>query len=346
MLSTISTGSRWHGLADRVLDGAQVSPEDALAVLQAPDEEVLDVLGAAYRIRHHHFGKTVKLNYLVNAKSGLCPEDCHYCSQSRLSKAKIQKYAMMSQEELVQLADRAVELKASTCCLVISGRGPSKKEVRHVAGATEEIKKRYPDLKICACLGLLSEDDAQTLKDAGVDRYNHNLNTAEAVYDSICSTHTYQDRVDTVEATRKVGISSCSGLIVGMGETDEQLVEVTFGLRDIAADSIPVNFLITIDGTPLATGKRALTPRFCLKVLSMVRFVCPDREIRVSAGREVHLRSMQPLSLYPANALFVSDYLTEPGQKPSLDWQMIEDLGFEVESLPAVTETEETLVAS
>lgn len=340
MLNRTSTGSRWHALADRVLAGGTATPADALAILQAPDEALLDLLAAAYRIRHHYFGNTVRLNFLVNAKSGLCPEDCNYCSQSRVSEAPIHKYPLMSQDELVRLAERAVALKASTCCIVLSGRGPSKKEVRHVAGATEEIKKRYPDLKVCACMGLLSEADARSLKDAGVDRYNHNLNTAESAYKAVCSTHTYQDRADTVEATRKAGISPCSGIIVGMGETLEQLVEVAFSLCDLRADSIPVNFLLPIEGTPLGQGARPLTPRFCLRVLSMARFVCPDREIRVSAGRERHLRSMQPLSLYPANSLFVADYLTEPGQQAEMDWRMIEDLGFEIEGLPAATAPE------
>lgn len=326
-------GSRWHRLADRVLAGEIPTRDDALEILRCPDRELLDLLAAAYRIRYGYFGNTVKLNYLVNAKSGLCGEDCAYCSQSRVSTAPISRYPLLSKEELVARAERAVQLRASTCCIVLSGRGPTAREVEQVAEAVREIKERYPGLKICACMGLLDEEQARVLREAGVGRYNHNLNTAEEFYPAICSTHTHADRVATAQAVKNAGISLCSGLIVGMGETDEHLVEVAFALRRLGADSIPVNFLIPIQGTPLERGARHLNPRDCLKVLCLFRFICPDREIRVSAGRELHLRSLQPLSLYPANALFVADYLTEPGQAAELDWQMIEDLGFEIEPL-------------
>ena len=328
-----AAASPWHDLAARVLDGAAPTSQEALAVLQAPDLDVLDVLAAAYRIRRRYFGNTVKLNYLVNAKSGLCPEDCGYCSQSHISTASIKRYGLMDKDDIVERAEQAVALKASTCCIVLSGRGPSEKEVRHVSEAARDIKERHPGLKLCACMGLLRSGQAEQLKEAGVDRYNHNINTASSLHDEIVSTHTYDDRVSTVEQSKKAGISPCSGVIVGMGESLEQIVESAFALRELESDSIPVNFLLPIEGTPMeAAGRgRDITPRFALKVLAMFRFVCPDREIRVSAGREEHLRSLQPMALYAANALFVSDYLTEPGQDASSDWGMIEDLGFEIE---------------
>ena len=327
----------WNALADRSLDGQAPTEDEALAVLDAPDAAVLDVLAAAYRIRRHHFGTVVKLNYLVNAKSGLCPEDCGYCSQNRHSTAEISKYGLMDEDEIIEHAERAVEAQASTCCIVISGRGPSNKEVDHVTRAVRTVKQRHPGLKICACMGILKEGQAQRLKDAGVDRYNHNVNTAASHHDEIVSTHTYDDRVGTVNAAMKAGISPCSGVIVGLGESHEQVVESAFALRELGADSIPVNFLIPVEGTQMHAEGRGedLDPRFALKVLSMFRFVCPDREIRISAGREVHLRSLQPMALYPANALFVSDYLTEPGQEEESDWSMIEDLGFEIERVGA-----------
>lgn len=328
-------GSRWDRLASQVLAGEVLTREEALAVLRSPDAELLDLLAAAYRVRRAYFGNTVKLNYLVNAKSGLCPEDCAYCSQSRVSTAPIARYPLLSKEELLARVERAVQLRASTCCIVLSGRGPTWREVEQVADAVREIKRRHPGLKICACMGLVDEEQARVLREAGVERYNHNLNTAAGFYPAICSTHTYADRVATAQAIKKAGISLCSGLIVGMGETEEHLVEVAFALRELGADSIPINFLIPIRGTPLEGGARHLNPRNCLKVLCLFRFLCPDREIRVSAGREVHLRSLQPLSLYAANALFVADYLTEPGQTAELDWKMIEDLGFDIEPLGA-----------
>lgn len=322
-------------LATEVLAGHTVTSQEAAALLNYPEEQLLTLLQAAFRIRRNHFGKVVKLNYLVNAKSGLCPEDCSYCSQAKGATSEIEKYSLMSSEEMVAKAERAVENGASTCCLVISGRGPSKREVTAVANATQEIKRRWPDLKVCACLGLLNGEQAEQLKDSGVDRYNHNLNTAEDHYQSICSTHTYADRKETVQHAIEQGMSPCSGLIVGMQESAEQLLETLFALKAIGADSIPVNFLVPIEGTSQARSAYPLTPQFCLKVLCVARFICPDVEIRCSAGREKHLRTLQPLSLYPANSWFVSDYLTTAGQAEELDHQMIADMGFEIERIGA-----------
>ncbi|MCY4085468.1 MAG: biotin synthase BioB [Actinomycetia bacterium] len=325
----------WAELAQRSLAGEQLSHSDALSVLEAPGGHLLDLLAAAYRVRHHHFGNVVKLNFLINAKSGICPEDCHYCSQSRISTAEIDRYQLLSTEQILEQVDRAIELRASTCCLVTSARGPSKRELAGICEAVVAAKSRHPALKLCACLGLLDDEAARRLKAAGVDRYNHNLNTAESHYGSICSTHTFADRLQTVKAAAQAGISPCSGVIVGMGETHEQLADVAFSLRAVGADSIPINFLIPIEGTPLGKRPTRIDPTYALNVLCMFRLICPDREIRLSAGREVHLGSLQPLGLYPANAIFVSDYLTEPGQAPEADLRMIADLGFEVEELGA-----------
>lgn len=323
--------SRWNDLAGTVLSGKPLMAEQALEVLGSPDSELLDLLAAAFRVRRSHFGTSVRLNYLVNAKSGYCGEDCGYCSQSRVSTAEIPRHQLLPKEELVEAAERALALKASTCCMVTSARRPSPRELREVAAAAAEIKQRHPDLKLCACLGEIDDEQARALREAGIDRYNHNLNTAESHYSEICSTHTHADRARTVEAVAGAGLSPCSGLIVGLGETREQLVEACFELRDSGADSIPVNFLLPIEGTPLGSSDPGLDPRYCLKALCMFRLACPDREIRLAAGREVHLGSLQPLALYAANSIFVADYLTEPGQAPEDDWRMIEELGFEIE---------------
>ena len=332
-LTAPTTISSWSALADGVLAGEALRPQDARSILDAPDTELLDLLAAAYRIRHAHFGNKVKLNYLVNAKSGLCPEDCTYCSQSKDSTAEIEQYRLLTQDQIVEKADHAARLHAGTCCIVISAKGPSDREVDHVAGAIQEIRTRHPQMKICACLGILRDDQADRLAAAGADRYNHNLNTAPSHYEEVCSTHSYSDRLATVEATKKAGISPCSGVIIGMGETREQVVESAYALKELDVDSIPVNFLIAIEGTPIAGQPReALDPRYCLKVLAMYRFVNPAKEIRVSAGREVHLRTLQPMALYAANAMFLADYLTEPGQAPEMDAQIVEDLGFEWET--------------
>jgi biotin synthase len=197
-----------------------------------------------------------------------------------------------------------------------------------VTSIVPQIKQKY-NLKICACLGLLTPDQAQQLKDCGVDRVNHNLNTSDSYYGEICTTHTFSDRLDTLRAVRDAGMEMCSGGIIGMGEKREDVVDLAIALRDLGVQSIPVNFLNPIDGTPLA-GRSDLNPRYCLKVLAMFRLLNPDREIRIAGGRELHLGSMQALGLYAANSIFVGDYLTTKGQTPEADYEMIRDLGFEV----------------
>lgn len=320
----------WNGLAKEVIDGRPVTKEEALSILRSSDDQLLEVLQAAYLIRSTYFGKKVKLNMIINAKSGLCPEDCGYCSQSIVSEAPIDKYAWLTKEKIVQGAMEAKRRKAGTYCIVASGRRPTDKEIEHVIGAVEEIRATT-DLKICCCLGFLNEEHASRLAAAGVHRYNHNLNTSKENYQNITTTHTYEDRVDTVNQAKEAGISPCSGAIFGMGETDEEAVDIAFALRELGADSIPCNFLNAIEGTPLE-GRKNLNPRQCLRILAMMRFVNPEKEIRISGGREVNLRSLQPMGLFPANAIFVGDYLTTQGQDPIADWGMIEDLGFEIEA--------------
>ena len=320
----------WNDLADRALQGEAISRENALKVLAVREEELLDLVAACYRVRRHYHGKRIKLNMLINAKSGLCAEDCGYCSQSIISETGVDRYSLKSSQVLVEGARQAMEVKSHTYCIVISGRRPSPRELEHVAEAVREIKQKYP-LRICACLGLLDDAEVKKLQDAGVDRINHNLNTSEDHYQDICTTHTYKNRVDTLQAIKRGGISPCSGAIVGMGESDAQIVDLAFALRDLDVDSIPVNFLIPIAGTPLG-GTEYLTPQKCLAVVCLFRLVNPSKEIRIAGGREYHLRSLQPLGLYVADSIFIGDYLTTRGEVPERDLQMIEDLGF----IPAV----------
>ena len=324
-----SVATDWKALAGEILNGREITRDEALAVVQAPDEEVLEILGAAFLIRQKYFGRRVKLNMLLNAKSGLCPEDCGYCSQSVVSEAPIKKYGWVTREEIFEGAREAINRKAGTYCIVASGRKPTDREIDHIAEAVKELRATTR-LKICCCLGLLTEKQAKKLAEAGVQRYNHNINTSRDKYTDICSTHTYDDRVGTINKSKDAGISPCSGVIFGMGESDEDAVEMAFALKALGADSIPCNFLHPVEGTPME-GRWELTPRKCLKLLAMMRFVNPSKEVRIAGGREVNLRSMQALGLYAANSIFVGDYLTTPGQQPIKDWEMIEDLGFEIE---------------
>ena len=316
-------------LAGKALQGIIPDREEMTAVLNSSDEQLPELLSAAFRVRHHYFGKRVQIHVLQNAKSGLCPEDCHYCSQSSVSEAPIDKYTFMSKEKLVESARKAKAAGAVRFCIVNSGRGPTKKEIQEITEVVREIKSQV-DINICCSLGLMDEDKVQILKDAGVERINHNLNTSERYHPNICTTHTYADRVETVTNVKSVGLSSCCGGIIGMGETDEDIMDLAISLRKLGVDSIPLNFLHPIDGTPFA-GMHRLTPQRCLKILCLFRFVNPEKELRIGGGRELNLRSLQPLALYPANSLFVNGYLTTPGQEASETHRMIADLGFEIE---------------
>ncbi len=324
----------WNALAEKVLSGEEISNEEALGILNCPDEDLLLLLHGAYQIRKHFYGNLVKLNMIMNTKSGACPENCGYCSQSIVSTAPIETYRMMDSDEMVKGAEAAYNLNVGTYCIVASGRGPTNRDVDKVVEAVKRIKDTY-GLKVCACLGILKPEQAERLKEAGVDRYNHNLNTSARNHENITTSHTYDDRVNTVNIVKESGISPCSGVIVGMRETKQDVIDMARSLNVLDADSIPVNFLHAIDGTPLE-GTDELDPRYCLKVLALFRYINPTKEIRISGGREVNLRSLQPLGLYAANSIFVGDYLTTRGQESTADHKMLEDMGFEIDRTPVI----------
>ncbi|UCB47668.1 MAG: biotin synthase BioB [Deltaproteobacteria bacterium] len=321
---------RFDELACISLEGEIITREQCGQVLNCPDKWVLALLDAAYKVRHHYFGNVVHIQVLTNAKSGLCAEDCHYCSQSRVSTADIEKYPLMSKDKLLKEAQRAKRLKAKRYCMALSGRGPSDREIEGLCEIISAIKENT-QLSVCCSLGFLKEGQAQRLKASGLDRVNHNLNTSQRFHPKICTTHTYQDRLQTLLRCRAAGLEVCSGGIVGQGETDEDIIDLLRAVREVGAESIPLNFLIPIKGTPFEDRTHELNPRRCLKILCLARFLNPDREIRVAGGREYHLRSLQPLSLYAANSIFVSGYLTTGGQSADDALQMIADLGFALE---------------
>ena len=322
----------WFDLAARQLAGEELRRADAHALLGVPDAELVEVVAAGARLRRAYFGDWVKVNYLVSLKSGLCSEDCSYCSQRLGSDAEILTYPWLAEDEAVRQAAAGIEAGASRVCLVASGRGPTVRDLDRVEAVVGRLKADHPDVEVCACLGILRDGQADRLRAAGVDAYNHNINTAESRYDQICTTHEYADRVETVAKAKAAGLSPCSGMIVGMGESDDEVIDAIFALRQIGSDSIPINFLIPFDGTPLA-GTWTLDPRRCLRILALARFACPSAEIRMAGGRELHLRSLQPLALQLANSLFLGDYLTSEGQAARADLEMIADAGFRVLSV-------------
>ncbi|UCE86353.1 MAG: biotin synthase BioB, partial [Deltaproteobacteria bacterium] len=316
-------------LAERALRDEPPSRDEALWILDAPDAELLPLLQAAYVPRQRHFGRRVMVHVLNNVQSGLCPEDCGYCSQSRDSKAPIRKYPRKSDAEILREAEAAARVGASRYCLVMSGRGPSLATTRKLAELVRTIKQRFP-IEVCVSCGILGDEHAQILADAGLDRLNHNLNTSESHYGEICSTHGYGDRIATLQAAKRAGIGACSGLILGMGEASADIVELAFRLRELEVPSIPVNFLIPIEGNPIVSDG-SLQPERCLRALALLRLVNPRAEIRAAGGREGHLRSLGPLLLWPANSLFVEGYLTTRGDAVDETYRMIRDAGFEVE---------------
>jgi biotin synthase len=320
---------RYSDLARRALRDDPPSEAEALWILDGEDVELLPLLHAAFVPRRQHFGRKVMVHVLNNVQNGLCPEDCGYCSQSKDSTAAIRKYPMKSDQEILAGAEQAARAGATRYCMVLSGRGPTLERTRRLAEVIRSVKARYP-IEVCLSVGLLGEDHARILAEAGLDRLNHNLNTSESHYAEICSTHTYQDRVNTLAAARKYGIEPCSGLIVGMGEASRDVVEVAMKLRELEVPSIPVNFLIPIDGNPVRSDG-SLTPERCLRALALMRLVNPRAEIRASAGREGHVRSLGALVLWPANSLFVDGYLTTRGDAVNETYRMIADAGFEVD---------------
>lgn len=319
----------YMALAEKALRDEPLTGPESQSVLDTPDDELLALLHAAFQVRSKHFGRTVRLQMLQNAKSGACQEDCHYCSQSAVSTAPIERYNLLPQKQMIEGARQAAASKAQRYCIVISGRSPLDREIDEIAGAVRAIKQEVP-IQICCSLGLMNGEQAKRLKAAGVDRVNHNLNTSEAYHASICTTHTFQDRLATIKNARAAGLEICSGGIVGMGEKDEDIIDLATALREVKPDSIPLNTLHPVEGTPLQDCD-ALTPQRCLKVLCLFRFLHPRTEIRIAGGREHNLRSLQPLALYPADSIFVNGYLTTPGAPAPEVWGMIEDLGFKIE---------------
>jgi biotin synthase len=325
-------GAWLDGIAAAAIEGAPPSRGEALALLRGEDEALLDVIAAAARVRRRFFGDRVRLNFLINMKSGACAEDCSYCSQRRGSEAEILKYPWLQPEELAELADAAAAGGARRVCLVAAGRCPNERDIGRVEAGIEAIRERQPELEICTCLGLIEAEQAGRLREAGAVAYNHNLNTSEAHYGEVCSTHSFEDRVRTVRCAEGAGLAACSGAIFGMGESDDDIVDVAFSLRELGPASVPVNFLIPFEGTPLG-GEWRLTPQRCLRILALFRFVFADVELRLGGGREIHLRGMQPLALHLANSIFVGDYLTSEGQAAATDLEMIADAGFVVDGL-------------
>lgn len=312
------------------IEGTVIPFEMCRKILYSEEIEILPLLNAAYAVRKRYAGKGVSVHILNNVQNGFCHEDCHYCPQARSSHADIEEYPMKPDAEILAEAKTACDRGAFRYCMVFSGREPSQKRIEHLARIVREIKSAYP-LEVCVSTGIVDEEKARILKAAGLDRLNHNLNTSGNHYPKICTTHTYADRVNTLKAARRAGMQVCSGVIVGMGETPEDIYDMARTLREMRVESLPVNFYIPVAGAAL--GHQApLSPEYCLRVLCLFRFLNPSAEIRVAAGRELYLRGMEVMAFYPANSLFLDGYLNVKGAERVRTLQMIKDAGFSLES--------------
>ncbi|NOX25565.1 MAG: biotin synthase BioB [Deltaproteobacteria bacterium] len=312
-------------LAHRVLSGGTITRGEAAAVLRSDDDELLAVLQAAFRVRVRHFGRRVRLHVIENAKSGMCSENCRYCGQSA-DASGVPVYPLKSVDEILADAHEASQAGAYRYCIVTSGRAPSTAELARLCEALRRIRAELP-IHTCASLGLLTAAQAHELKNAGLDRYNHNLETSARFFPTTCTAHTYADRLATTRVVKEAGLELCSGGLFGMGETVDDRVALAFALKEAGSDAVPVNFLNPRPTTVLAEQPR-LKPAECLRILAMLRLVLPDREVRVAGGREVCLGAMQPLALFAADSIFTRGYLTTPGQGIAQDRTMITEAGF------------------
>src|SRR5271155_2968295 len=315
-------------MVEEVLAGKEIARETAAAILNCPDDRLADLLAATRTVREAAFGRRVKICMLRNAQSGICPEDCSYCSQSRISKAEIPVYKMQSVAQLIEGARMAVESGARRYCMVCSMRGPARNDVEHLGEACDRIRAELPRLELCLSIGLMTREQTSELKRAGAGWINHNLNTSRRFYPEICSTHSYDDRVETIENVRAAGLLICSGGIIGMGENDDDIIDLARATRQIGADSVPLNFLHPIAGTPLG-DLRQLTPEKCLKAACLFRLFNPRSEVRAAGGRELNLGPRQGEIFNAVNSVFVNGYLTTAGWDYQRTRELITRAGFE-----------------
>jgi biotin synthase len=289
----------------------------------------MDLAAVANRVRMTFKGNRVDLCSLLNAKSGKCSEDCAFCAQSGHYQTEASVYPLMDGDRMVEEARVVQKMGTERFCLISSGRQLNDKEFETVLQALDRIRKET-DLALDCSFGTLNRERAEALRKVGVTRYNHNLETAESHFGKICTTHSFQDRVRTVEILKGQGFSICSGGIIGLGESARQRLELAFSLKELGIDCIPLNILNPRPGTPLENSK-PLPPLEIIKTISVFRLILPESTIKIAGGREVNLRDLQSLALLAgANGLIVGNYLTTAGRSPEDDLAMLQDLGFEI----------------
>jgi biotin synthase len=282
----------------------------------------------ACQIRDHFLGRGVRLCAIVNAKSGRCPENCAFCAQSAHHQTQVAAYPLMDPREILQQAEEAKAMGARRFAIVTSGKALSEKELAKAVQAIRLIKEEA-GLIPCASLGMITNETALRLKEAGLNRFHHNLETACSFFPSICTTHAYEEDLDTLRSAKEAGLQVCSGGIFGMGESPQQRLELAYTLKEQGVDSVALNFLDPIPGTPLESAQ-PLAPLEILRSVALFRFILPNKDIRICGGREYGLRDLHPLVLWAgASGIMIGNYLTTQGRNHLADLQMIRDLGLE-----------------
>lgn len=314
-------------LAERVLAGGLLDRHDAEFLTRVGGDDIYDLFYWANKIRIKFVGRDVRFCAIVAAKVGGCSEDCKFCAQSAHHEGPAKEEAQLTDQQVLDSAWHAGSVGADSFGIVNSGRGPTRAELE---GWLKPIMMKIATegkTRACATLGALTPETAKFLHDCGIRRINHNLETSERHYPNIVSTHPYSERVNTLRIAKEAGLSLCSGGIFGMGEMWQDRLDMMFTLREIGVDVMPINFLNAIHGTPLA-GQPKLPPMECLKIISIARFILPDKELKVAGGREVCLRDLQSWIFYAgADSTMIGNYLTTYGRSPEMDHQMVLDLG-------------------
>ena len=323
------TDKKINDVAEKSMNGLPLSRADAELVIGFPDGELDVLLAAVLRVRKKYKGMTVGIQILTNARSGNCMQDCAYCAQSAGGSADIDKYRMVAYEKLSGNGKLAGEKRLARHCIGLSGMRFTDGEIEEFAATVKSLKNES-DLPVCCSIGFLTEAQARILKTSGVDRINHNLNTSRRFYPSICTTHTYDERLANISMLQRLGFEICCGGIIGMGEDENDILDMLFDLREINPHAVPVNFLIPLEGTPLfGSDVSYLTPEYCLRVLCLTRLLIPRADIRCAAGREIYLKGREKEMFCAVDSIFAAGYLTSAGQSIDDTIEMVRLAGFE-----------------
>ena len=289
------------------------------------DLSLSELISVADKTRNDFAGKNIELCSIMNAKSGLCAQDCKFCAQSSRHSTGISTYPLKTKEEIFEAAKRAKDTGAERFDIVTSGKSLSKKELKIVADAILDITKRL-SIKMCASLGSLGEEDLLLLKDAGLSRYHHNIETSPDYFPNICSTHTFSERLNTIKAAKSSGLEVCSGGIIGMGETMQDRIDLALYLKDLNVDSVPINVLVPIKGTPFE-NRRPLSCNEAIRTIAIFRIILKDKIIKVAAGRESILKDFQAMAFMAgANGMLIGGYLTIRGRSVEEDRKLVEEI--------------------